>query len=265
MASFETDLLGLSNCSNQSNFIWDVLFYDRNPYPGDPNWSLNITCFPDNLTTLTFPVSKWAAIQGGLNLAATILDPSACHFQVSCIYPLSGQYDVLNRMLFYTLLFFSLAFRHHDWLVATALGTAMTYSAVSAIHVFTFLVQFGWGMPVLNEHWVFCNKTTSQPYGDIDLFGAWPILIASAITFAQILNWSISVQRNEAQIIVVLWGCLVFTALVPTFTHIYQFKFNPVLNTEVVLSPLTQIGLNSVQSVTLCPGSSIPGGHHLRA
>ena len=57
-----------------------------------------------------------------------------------CVYPISGQYGFLNRLLFYVLMIFAFIVRKHDWLAAAALGTAMTYAASAAVHAFALLV-----------------------------------------------------------------------------------------------------------------------------
>src|SRR5271154_1440485 len=41
--------------------------------------------------------------------------------RVICVYPISGQYDLLSRVLYYVLLVFSIFSRHHPWLVTGAL------------------------------------------------------------------------------------------------------------------------------------------------
>ena len=66
--------------------------------------------------------------------------PGTFSYSGLCVYPISGQYGFLNRLLFYILMIFSLIARRHDWLAAAALGTAMTYAASAAVHAFALLV-----------------------------------------------------------------------------------------------------------------------------
>lgn len=56
-------------------------------------------------------------------------------------------------------------------------------------------------------------------FGDPDLQGIFPILVAGCIMLAPILHWSIEV-REHARAIAVCWGLVMFTALVPTFVQI---------------------------------------------
>ncbi|RDL29901.1 uncharacterized protein BP5553_10528 [Venustampulla echinocandica] len=175
-------------------------------YPGnDEDQLLNLTILPNNLASLTFPVasmeyydnngSATTILTGSVfALAGTLLDPNAHHQPVPCINPLSGQYGKLPRTLFYCLLIFSLIFRRHEWLALAALGTAMTYAAVSAIHLIGLAVR--------------------SQFSDPDNFGIFPILSTSGIMLTPILMWSTSVKKHQAQAVIIYWGILVFAAFV---------------------------------------------------
>lgn len=54
--------------------------------------------------------------------------------RIECVYPISGQYALLQRVLYYSLLLFSIVSRKTPWLVAGALGAAMTYAGSAAVH-----------------------------------------------------------------------------------------------------------------------------------
>src|SRR5204863_5930148 len=119
-----------------------------------------------------------------------------------------------------------------------ALGTAMTYAAVSAVHMLALVTNFGFGTPDDPQGW---NIQSSAAYGDVDVFGIYPILSAAGILLTPILNWSVSVRINEAQMVVVYWGTLVFSALVPAW----------LLNNYVKLW-----WINAPVSFALCPSSA---------
>lgn len=179
----------------------------------DQQSDVNLTIYPNNIAGITFPV-EGLDITWTFTLAQSIFDPSNYHIGVYCMYPLSGQYDVLPRGLFYLLLIFSLIFRRHNWLATAALGTAMTYAAVSAVHMLALVTNFDFGTP--DPGW---DINSSKDYGDVDVFGIYPILSAAAIMLTPILNWSVSVRANEAQMVVVYWGALIFAALVPAWIY----------------------------------------------
>ncbi|KAM0100276.1 hypothetical protein ACP6JE_005097 [Aspergillus fumigatus] len=54
--------------------------------------------------------------------------------RIECVYPISGQYALLHRVLYYSLLLFSIVSGKTPWLVAGALGAAMTYAGSAAVH-----------------------------------------------------------------------------------------------------------------------------------
>jgi len=54
--------------------------------------------------------------------------------QIVYAYQLSGQYGLLNRLLYYSLLIFSIAGQRRLWLITSALTSATTYSSTAAIH-----------------------------------------------------------------------------------------------------------------------------------
>ena len=65
------------------------------------------------------------------------------------------------------------------------------------------------------------SQADTKPVGDIDLQGILPILVASSVMLAPILNWSIQIREN-ARAIAFFWGLLIFTALVPTCLVIWS-------------------------------------------
>lgn len=53
-------------------------------------------------------------------------------------------------------------------------------------------------------------------YGDIDLAGMFPILVAGCIALPPILNWSYLLKGSKgAKPVVVLWGIMMFAAVIP--------------------------------------------------
>jgi len=60
-----------------------------------------------------------------------------------------------------------------------------------------------------------------EEFGDLDLQGIYPILVASCIMLTPILNWSVEI-RVHARAIAVCWGLLMFTALIPTLVKVWK-------------------------------------------
>lgn len=195
----------------------DVAVYPAN----DHEQHVYLTIFANNWTSLSFNASD-PTITYGLAIAASLFDPNVQRLQILCVDPLSGQYDVLARGLYYLLLVVSFFFRRHSWLGPAALGTAMLYAAISAVHLFVLISLYRFGYPpgLLGLPW---DTGSSQAFGDVDLFGITAILAAAGVMLAPILNWSTSVRTHESQAVIVYWGILIFAALTPAV--IYQARW----------------------------------------
>ncbi|KFY46373.1 hypothetical protein V495_02527 [Pseudogymnoascus sp. VKM F-4514 (FW-929)] len=176
-------------------------------YPGnEADQGLYLNVYDDNFAAITFKVGS-SIMNSAFELSETIFDPNRTQMHVSCVYPVSGQYNTLSRALFYVLIVFSLVFRRHVWISVAALGTAMTYAAVSAVHLFALVGSFRFRDPG------FVSTESNKDYVDLDIFGIFPILTAAGIMLTPILMWSNTVRRHHAQPVIVCWGALVFVAL----------------------------------------------------
>lgn len=70
-------------------------------------------------------------------------------------------------------------------------------------------------------------------YGDVDLRGIFPILVAGCIALPPILNWSYLLKGSKgAKPVVILWGAMMFAAVIPSSIFImrgdYPFMTNQV-------------------------------------
>ncbi|KAL5346455.1 hypothetical protein ACLOAV_008726 [Pseudogymnoascus australis] len=190
----------------------DPLFGQVDPdvgaYPGnDYDQGLSLFLYEDNYASLSFQAAADPVLDGAFALTESIFDPNRVHMFVNCVYPISGQYNTLSRSLFYVLIVFSLIFRRHVWLSVAALGTAMTYAAVSAVHFFALVGSFQFLNP---GYW---DGESAKEFMDLDLLGIFPILTASGIMLTPILMWSSTVRKHHAQAVIVCWGALIFIAL----------------------------------------------------
>ena len=66
-------------------------------------------------------------------------------------------------------------------------------------------------------------------YGDVDLQGIFPILVAGCIALPPILNWSYLLRGSKgAKPVVILWGAMMFAAVIPglifTLRGFYPFE-----------------------------------------
>ncbi|KAL5332379.1 hypothetical protein BJX70DRAFT_384262 [Aspergillus crustosus] len=125
--------------------------------------------------------------------------------EVLCVYPLSGVYAPLQRMLFYMLLAFGVIGRRQRWLVAGALASAMTYCGAAAIHSF-FLIA----------------KARSSVV-DLDVYGAFAATSTGIMLIAPLLAWSTTLQTVEREIrtLIILWTILTTVGAVLATATIY--------------------------------------------
>lgn len=110
-----------------------------------------------------------------------------------CILPVSGQYGLLPRLLFYLLLCFGVSVRSHDWLAAGALAATMTYSGTAAIHI------------------IITSFLSRASVGD-DIGPIRAILSTACIMAVPLFNWSTTLRRLQARPLVIYWDVLVVVA-----------------------------------------------------
>jgi hypothetical protein len=84
----------------------------------------------------------------------------------------------------------------------------VVYAATSAVHLLVLISTFSF-----NSDWN-SNVNSAQQFGDIDIIRILTNLTASAIMLTPILLWSTTIRKYDAQPIVILWGGLIFSALV---------------------------------------------------
>ena len=93
-------------------------------------------------------------------------------------------------------------------------------------------------------------------YGDIDLQGIFPILVAGCIALPPILNWSYLLRGSRgAKPVVILWGAMMFAAVIPslifTIKGIYPFE---------VTNQITYCSTNAAKNCTFAQLYNHGGG-----
>lgn len=121
--NFTNAVNDVGNFSNTA--VWNGNLQDQ---------GLELTILENNVAQLTINASGFSTdmfynttLASTFALTETLFDPNAARRPVTCIYPISGQYDTLSRALFYVLMVFSLLFRRHIWISVAALGTASEF------------------------------------------------------------------------------------------------------------------------------------------
>ncbi|KAM5447248.1 hypothetical protein MaudCBS49596_006010 [Microsporum audouinii] len=109
---------------------------------------------------------------------------------ILCVYPISGQYGFLSRLLYYGSLVFAIVGRTQKWLVLGALASALAFAGSTSIHMLTLV-------------------TSKAPAFDLDILAAWSILTTGCLAFAALIHWSSSVRNSDSRVVLILWGALV--------------------------------------------------------
>jgi hypothetical protein len=242
----ETSLSGLG----WKNGSLDTCSYNEWSPAGNLSQPVNLTILSDEIAAIQFLVqgngASYQNFDARFALVRTVLSSNYNSGSIRCAYPISGSYGYLTRVLFYMLLIFALLYRRHTWVAVAALGTAMTYSATTAVHALALLTQYGW----TNGR---ANVQSAKEFGDVDLYGTIPILLTASVVFTPILNWSKNVRRDKAQIVVVLWGILCFVPLIPavvynssTKDHIALHAWTPNFIPALMLCPRTAAETNPI-------------------
>ncbi|KAL2844130.1 hypothetical protein BJY01DRAFT_248254 [Aspergillus pseudoustus] len=124
---------------------------------------------------------------------------------VLCVYPLSGVYAPLQRILFYVLLSFGVIGRRQRWLVAGALASAMTYCGAAALQSFFLLAK------------------ARSSVVDLDIYGVFAVTSTGFMLTAPLLAWSTTLQTAEREIrlIISLWSTFIALGAVLATAGIY--------------------------------------------
>jgi hypothetical protein len=125
-----------------------------------------------------------------------------------CVYPISGAYGLLPRLLYYATLVLAIFGRSQEWLVIGALASALTYAGTAAIHTMALIAS-------------------RQIVFDLDIQGAWAILSTGALAYITLINWSTTLRNSRARIVMVCWGILVGMALIFGRVELYNTDLSP--------------------------------------
>ncbi|KFZ16275.1 hypothetical protein V502_05193 [Pseudogymnoascus sp. VKM F-4520 (FW-2644)] len=114
--------------------------------------------------------------------------------QVSCVYPLSGQYGLLPRLLFYLSLVLTVTIRRSNWLVVGAFASAMTFSATAFVHIIIIFATH-WGRP---------------PILDLDVLGIYLMSKVSVSMYPSMIVFQSGGENGMGEILVGWWYVIMF-------------------------------------------------------
>ncbi|NJR31524.1 hypothetical protein HC762_02060 [bacterium] len=125
-----------------------------------------------------------------------------------CVYPISGAYGLLPRLLYYTTLVLAIFGRSQEWLVIGALASSLTYAGTAAIHAMTLC-------------------TSRKVVFDLDIYGAWAVLSTGALAYITFINWSTTLRNSKARTVMICWGVLVGAGLIFGRAELYDSELSP--------------------------------------
>jgi len=110
---------------------------------------------------------------------------------ISCVYPLSGQYCILQRWNYYVLLAFAIFVQNHKWLLSAALGTIVTYVGVTVMHSFILAIIAPRRAMVI----------------DLDIVGCFIILVITNVVLWPLLHFNQILRLHRLRQLFKVW-CL---------------------------------------------------------
>lgn len=125
-----------------------------------------------------------------------------------CVYPISGAYGLLPRLLYYATLVLAIFGRSQEWLIIGALASALTYAGTAAIHVMALV-------------------TSRLVVFDLDIQGAWAILSTGALAYITLINWSTTLRNSRAKTVMLCWGVLVGIGLTFGRAELFDTQLSP--------------------------------------
>jgi hypothetical protein len=125
-----------------------------------------------------------------------------------CVYPISGAYGLLPRLLYYTTLILGIFGRVQEWLVIGALASALTYAGTAAVHAMTLCAS-------------------RQTVFDLDILGAFAVLSTGALAYITLSNWSTTFRNSRARVVMLCWGVLIGVGVIFGRAELYDTKLSP--------------------------------------
>jgi hypothetical protein len=112
---------------------------------------------------------------------------------ISCVYPMSGQYGLLPRLLFYASLVLASTMRDFGWFANIFLGLAMSYSTTAFVHIIVICATHGWKPPIL----------------DLDVYGIFLVAIAGVSMYPAVVGLRQSGWKGRAvRDVIEFWWCI---------------------------------------------------------
>ncbi|KAK7470206.1 hypothetical protein VKT23_001643 [Stygiomarasmius scandens] len=163
---------------------------------------------------------------------------STDHNQVDCVYPISGQYGFLPRLLYYLLLLFAVFAEKQVWLIAGAGAAALTYSGQAAIHA---LVLAG---------------TSAHSIFDLDALGIYAIVSTGSLAVGIFFGWSEALRESPARPVFKYWCLLMVIGTICCITALLrEYPVEEVCLSNAGDVSTAQLGLGAFNCTYTCFGN----------
>ncbi|KAI9818660.1 MAG: hypothetical protein M1826_001341 [Phylliscum demangeonii] len=144
---------------------------------------------------------------------------------ITCVFPISGQYNFLPRILYYVLLVLCLVLRKQLWIVSGAMAIVLTYGASAAVHSIALFARFRLAQYTekeIEEYVPFSPARSPADVGDIDFYATWLVVTSACIMLTPLLLWSTNAHRPRVRPLFWCWGVLMYAALL--FSIVPMFR-----------------------------------------
>ncbi|KAK8007640.1 hypothetical protein PG989_001630 [Apiospora arundinis] len=166
--------------------------------------------------------------------------PFATHVDIQCVYPISGNYGIAPRFLYYCSVFFVALFQRYPKLTAGAAAYCISYAGATAVHAIILAVISGSSTPFLPDGYVSENATSSVWVAsrvlDQDVDATFAVVgvgcLSSLILAVSTASFG---KMAPTRSIIVLWGLLMFVGIVACMVNFYgvnESEFGPFLQSR---------------------------------
>ncbi|KAK7918185.1 hypothetical protein PG985_010059 [Apiospora marii] len=152
--------------------------------------------------------------------------PFTYYTDIQCVYPISGNYGLAPRFLYYFLVFFVALFQRYPKLTAGAAAYCISYAGATAVHAVLLASIAGSSTPSLADDYVSVNTTSSVWVAgrvldhDVDAtFVVVGVGCLSSLIFA--VSTAAYKKMAPARSIIVLWGLLMLAGVVACLVNFY--------------------------------------------
>jgi len=145
---------------------------------------------------------------------------------VTCVFPMSGQYGRAPRTLYYFLLIFVAVVRKENWLTAGAAATCLTFGGAAAVHsiILTSYLSLG-RSPMPDGPVLLPNSSTITVVAlatDLDSDATLAVVGTGFLIVVPLALWSSNFKHAAAAPILVLWSLLMSTGMIASMINLYS-------------------------------------------